>query len=329
MKMGLSVKEGAVLHDLLEHETGDIVVRLNAGGFIEHGTENLAEIGVDLSFSLFAPHIADLADAAYAERLRRHVDKALQCSEPTKWVEFPLHDFEQNQANGPPSERRWFALGMRSLGGEDGETCGALGLLRSVDRVRRLEDELFANALTDPLTGLMKRRVLLARLNAALIEETGGALVLLAIDGMRALKLQYGQRTIDEISWGFAKFLQSMTPAGAEVGQIDEERFAILCPQAKFATVRAWAEDLLATFSALALTTSGKSPKLTASAGLTRIENSVDWVLRQGELALIMARAGGGNRMALSDGIAVGRAHPAGVARECFEENLGVGTQRR
>ena len=329
MKMGLSDKEGAVLHDLLEHEAGDIVMRLNKNGFIEHSTDNLVRLGIDLSQSLFAPHIADLADGAYSAQLNRHVDAALLSEGHSGWVEFPVRAFQSQQDCLDEKPRRWFALSIRRLADEKGEAHGALGLMRSVDRVRKLENELFANTLTDPLTGLIKRQVLLARLNAQLVDRAGGVLALLAIDRMRALHLQYGQRTADEINWGFAKFLQSMALPESEVAQVEAERFAVMFPYASADAARKWTDDLLATFSSLALPSSGKTPKLTASVGIAPIEHSVDWTLRQAELSLIMARAGGGNRVAQAGGMTRSHDHVANAVSRPVQDWLGDHRQQR
>ena len=60
------------------------------------------------------------------------------------------------------------------------------------------------------------------------------------------------------------------------------------------------AEDVIATFAALAAPASAKAPQLTASAGLARVECTVDWTLREAELGLVLARAGGGRRVAVA-----------------------------
>jgi hypothetical protein len=59
-----------------------------------------------------------------------------------------------------------------------------------------------------------------------------------------------------------------------------------------------WAAEVLRTFAGLAAPQSNKAPQLTASAGLARAECTVDWTLREAELGLVLARAGGGNRVA-------------------------------
>ena len=125
-----------------------------------------------------------------------------------------------------------------------------------------------------------------------------------AVDSMRALLLRYGQRTADEVLWGFAKFLETMALPGHELAQLDGERFAVLLPEMTSRGAREWAEDVVATFAGLAAPASGanrpKAPQLTASAGLARVECTVDWTLREAELGLVLARAGGGRQVAIA-----------------------------
>jgi hypothetical protein len=63
---------------------------------------------------------------------------------------------------------------------------------------------------------------------------------------------------------------------------------------------REWAEDVIDTFAGLAAPASAKARHLTASAGLARVECTVDWTLREAELGLVLARAGGGRQVAVA-----------------------------
>jgi diguanylate cyclase (GGDEF)-like protein len=298
MNMGWSESERAVLHGLLADGAGDIVVRLNAQGFIEQGSDSLNTLGVDLAQMLLPPHVAELADSRHAGDVSRHFEAVMRDANPPGWIEF------RAKICGLASDcihsdcARWYALSLRRLVDDHSQVLGAIGLLRSIERVRNLEQELSATVLIDPVTGLVNRQVFLAQLDAELRTKTDSLIVLLAVDRMRALFMQYGQRAADEINWGFAKFLQAMALPGSELAQIDGERFAVILSGMNVDAARAWSDDVLRTFSSLALPASGKTPRLTASAGLARITTSVDWTMQQAELALIMARAGGGNRLA-------------------------------
>lgn len=302
MKKGLSFDEGHALHDLLEENSGDIVIRLDAGGFIVHASANIAELGMDIVGALLPPHITDLAHRDHAVALAEKVSAAIAGEGYAGWTEFPVVVGDQGSDSHEPPSQRWYALSLKPIRGDDGAPGGALCLMRSVQQVRSLEGELQTRAVTDPLTGLANRAAFCASLRRHLAKGGGQMVAVFAIDAMRALLLRYGQRTADEVIWGFAKFLETMvqtlpTPAH-EIGQLDGERFAVLLPDMTAKDAQEWAAEVLRTFAGLAAPQSNKAPQLTASAGLARAECTVDWTMREAELGLVLARAGGGNRVA-------------------------------
>lgn len=297
MRIGLTDAEGRVLHGLLEEASGDIVIRLDPRGFIVHASDNIAALGLDYSATLLMPHITDLAEPAHAGFLAEHVATALAGRFHPGWVEFPVIVHNPPEADTKAQTRRWFALSLRPVHGEGGEGEGALCLMRSVQQLRLLEGELHARAVTDPLTGLANRQAFCASLRRHLAGGGGQAVAVLAVDGMRALLLRYGQRTADEVLWGFAKFLETMALPGHELAQLDGERFGAILPDMDLRAARGWAGEVVRTFASLAEPSSARSPQLSASAGVAGVECTVDWTLREAELGLVMARAGGGNQV--------------------------------
>jgi diguanylate cyclase len=298
MKMGLSEVEGRVLHGLLEETSRDIVVRVDRHGFIVHASANIADLGVDISATLLLPHITDIADREHAAFLGAHVTAALAGQMQAGWVEFPVVACANRDQCREPHCQRWYALSLRPMRDHTGAVEGALCLMRSVQQVRSLEGELHARAVTDPLTGLANRQAFCASLRRHLAGGGGQMLAVMAVDGMRALMMRYGQRTADEVLWGFAKYLETMALPGHEVAQLDGERFGVLLPEMTSRWAREWAHDVVETFSTLAQSANRpKGPQLTASAGLARVEFTVDWTLREAELGLVLARAGGGRQV--------------------------------
>lgn len=305
MKIGLNDVEGRVLHGLIEEASGDIVIRLDRRGFIIHASGNVAELGIDFTATLLLPHITDLAESDHAAALGEHVGAVLAGEARSGWIEFPVAAFTagRNAADVVPLARRWFAMSLRPMhdaASPGSAPDGALCLMRSVQRLRLLEGELYNRAVTDPLTGLANRQAFCASLRRHLARGGGQMVAVFAVDGMRALLLRYGQRTADEVLWGFAKFLETMALPDHELAQLDGERFGVLLPGMNVLAAREWAEDVVETFSALAAPASAKAPQLTASAGLARVECTVDWTLREAELGLVLARAGGGRQVAVA-----------------------------
>jgi GGDEF domain-containing protein len=305
MKIGLSEVEGRVLHGLIEEASGDIVIRIDRRGFIIHASGNIAELGLDFGAALLLPHITDLAEADHAASLGAHISAVLAGETRPGWIEFPIARFNTADSSDPQrfTGRRWYAISLRPMhdtADPEGTPDGALCLMRSVQRLRLLEGELYNRAVTDPLTGLANRQAFCASLRRHLAGGGGQIVAVFAVDGMRALLMRYGQRTADEVLWGFAKFLETMALPGHEVAQLDGERFGVMMPEMTLRAAREWAEEVVATFSALAAPASAKAPQLTASAGLARVECTVDWTLREAELGLVLARAGGGRQVTVA-----------------------------
>ncbi|MCX9148115.1 GGDEF domain-containing protein [Erythrobacter sp. WG] len=298
MRIGFSDLEGHALHGLVEKTSGDIVIRLDRSGFIVHASDNIAELGLDVTATLLPPHITDLADRDHAAVLGAHVSAALAEGQATGALEFPVPACADRTTCREAHCRRWYALSLSPLRGESGGPEGALCLMRCVQQVRSLEGELHARAVTDPLTGLANRAAFCASLRRHLATGGGQMVAIFALDAMRALQLRYGQRTADEVVWGFGRFLEGMALPGHELAVLDGERFAVLLTERTSHAAREWAGDVLATFARLAAPASPRAPRISASAGLARAECTVDWTLREAELGLVLARAGGGNQVA-------------------------------
>lgn len=292
-----------MLHGLIEEASGDIVIRIDRRGFIIHASGGIAELGLDIGAALLLPHITDLAQPDHAAALGEHIGAVLAGETRPGWIEFPVAPITATEA----AERRWYAISLRPMhdaADPAGAPDGALCLMRSVQRLRLLEGELYNRAVTDPLTGLANRQAFCASLRRYLAGGGGQIVAVFAVDAMRALLLRYGQRTADEVLWGFAKFLETMaqtlTTPGHELAQLDGERFGVLLPGMTLRTAREWAEDVVETFAGLAAPASARPPQLSASAGLARVECTVDWTLREAELGLVLARAGGGRQVAIA-----------------------------
>ena len=300
MNVGLREVDGRVLHGLIEEVSGDIVLRLDQRGFILDASANIAELGLDPGATLLLPHITDLADTGHAAFVAAHVTAGMAGRSESGWIEFPVIACDEPDIGREARFQRWYALSLRPMRDANGVVEGALCLMRSVQQVRSLEGELHARAVTDPLTGLANRQAFCASLRRHLARGGGQMVAVLAVDGMRALLLRFGQRTADEVTWGFAKFLETMALPGHELAQLDGERFGVLLPEMTSRAARDWADEVVQTFSVLAAPASTRSPHLTASAGLARVTCTVDWTLREAELGLVMARAGGGRRVAVA-----------------------------
>lgn len=307
MTMQTSTAHGSLLPGLPAGKSGDVVFRINADGFVIHASRNASELGMDLSALLVMPHISDFAEAGHGEAISRYAAQVLK-GEPTgdtdaaDWMRFPVltcsdetcGSSHTDLANCPDLQtcRKWFALNLRTIPHEE----GAIGILRPLPDNTSLRRTEHRPVLTDPLTGLTNRRSISAKMESYLAADIDHVVVVFAIDRMQAILLQYGQRAVDDILWGFARFLEAMAHPEHDLARIDGERFAVVLPGVSADRAKSWVEDVLRTFADLTDEASPGDATLTASAGLAGLEGSVDWTMRQAELGLVMARAGGGKQ---------------------------------
>lgn len=304
MSMGLSADFGNALFGMLADIAGDMILRTDSLGFIEDSSPGLDRLGIDLEGLLIAPHIADLADLRFAGEVRDYCRDALCGTANTDCVEFPLARAASagsgEEARGEP---RWFALRLRRAPGQDGSGNGALGMLRSIEGRRSLEDRLLASAQTDHLTGLGNRRAYLAMLSRHLAEAAGGVVALIDVDSFRALNLRFGPASGDEMICAFADFLRVMLPEGHCLARLGGARFAFFLPDDDGFAALDKAEEIVRTFAALSHESARDGPVVTASAGLALLDGTLDSALANAERALILAKAAGGTRAELAQGL--------------------------
>lgn len=288
----------------------EIIVRLDNAGFVVDASESAARLGIDLDSLLLMPHIADFAKGERCIEVARYFQAIMKGEKVGESIEFEANVCEVDE--GGECRRcesddacdgldcsHWYSLSLRLVLDEDRQPLGAVGTLHSVQHKYEKPQQADHRPETDPVTGLANRLAFVRSLGQSIAGNRQASIATFAIDGMRAIFMQYGQGTADEIRWGFARFLETVIEPPHELAQLDDERFGVLLPGTDPRTAREWAADVLQIFAGLAKSSSSRAPELTASAGLAPVEMSADWTLRQAELGLVMARAGGGMQTAI------------------------------
>lgn len=289
-----SARYGDILQDMLAETAGSIVIKTDAGGFIEDASRGIESLGLRLADMLFKPHIADLTVSAHAAAVRLFHDEALKGRAPAAGrLEFPVPT-----ASG---EAAWYALSLRPAPDEDGRINGTLGLLRSVEGRRSLESELAAAAMTDGATGLANGRAFQAMLAHLLANAALGALAIFEIDRFAALKLNFGHAIAQEMLWAFGRFLSNVLPEDFILARLDGDRFAVLMPGCTGGAADEISRDILAIFAGLSSDAQRAETRLSASVGIATIAGSIDAVMISAERALVVARALGGRRAEIRD----------------------------
>ncbi|QYU69302.1 sensor domain-containing diguanylate cyclase [Leptolyngbya sp. 15MV] len=274
---------------LLADNTEDIVVKADRHGFIDRASFGLELIGIRLDECLIAPQLADLADPAHAAAVRRFHNQVIEGTEPHGWLEFP--------AGRNVGGRRWFRLSLRPVPGRDGSTVGVVGIMRCIDERRALEDELFAAAMTDPLTGLANRGALVSMLQHLCIERERGSIALFSLDRLRRLNLLHGQAAGDEMLRAFADLMRTVLNRDHILGRMGGETFAVLMPRNAPDEAERIAADFVTIFTGLSCDDDAASGPVGVSGGIAPIGASVDATLLDADAALVRARARGGSRV--------------------------------
>ena len=105
---------------------------------------------------------------------------------------------------------------------------------RRVDEQQNYLELLSQLSTTDPATGLLNMRglhLILRRVLArAKRDETGGVLIIIDLDGFKAINDSYGHTARDEVLASVARHLVSGVREGDEVARLGGDVFALLMP---------------------------------------------------------------------------------------------------
>jgi diguanylate cyclase (GGDEF)-like protein/PAS domain S-box-containing protein len=298
MKMAFTGRERSALYRLLSDVTSDIILKTDRNGFIVQASRGMESLGISLPNMLIGPHVQDLADAGCAAMIEaRHADAIGGRGSPG-WIEF--------RARSKDRRERWFEIQMRGLIDAAGHAYGALCIMRSIDERRAFEEQLFAAAMTDPLTGLTNRRAFLAMLGH-MVDGEGhgeGCLALFALDGLKRINRQHGQAAGDAALVAFAEALRDLFRGQDILSRVGGESLGVLLPGVDAEEAEALCRRVIAALAQRREVAGAGPVALTASAGVAGIRGSVDETLKRAETALFLAKAKGRNRLEVD-----GKAH--------------------
>ena len=154
-------------------------------------------------------------------------------------------------------------------------------------------EELSRQATRDPLTGLRNRRGLLEHVQQAAVAG-GWALVLLDLDGFKAVNDRSGHEQGDVLLRAVADGLTAAVPDGALVFRLGGDEFAVLAPDVPGAEAAAALGTRLVDAAA---TRSSTADGIGASAGVRVLDAaSAGGALGDADVALYAAKRSGGHR---------------------------------
>jgi diguanylate cyclase (GGDEF)-like protein/PAS domain S-box-containing protein len=153
--------------------------------------------------------------------------------------------------------------------------AGAAHLVMIVEDItdrKALEAQLVHRSLHDPLTGLPNRLLFRDRLEHALLrghrERTATCVLIIDLDGFKAINDRYGHPMGDRVLVGFADRLRSVLRASDTAARLGGDEFSIVCENTERADAEVLAERLRATVTAEPLTVDGTSIDLGISIGI-------------------------------------------------------------
>lgn len=174
-------------------------------------------------------------------------------------------------------------------------TLMAIALVLLLVMMRDTTAEMVARSETDPLSSVLNRRGF--EHHAELAFMRGGAAVLVAadLDDFKKINDSFGHAAGDGVIAHFAAMLVDAAPAGAIVGRIGGEEFAVLLPDALLSDGRLYAETVRTAFASARLPVLGVDRGFTASFGVAQrtSDNSLFELARRADAALYRAKAGG------------------------------------
>jgi len=180
------------------------------------------------------------------------------------------------------------------------------GSAQDVTERHRVQEELRRTALTDPLTGLGNRLLLVDRLRRSIAALDGAAgqaghvaVIAVDLDGLKRVNDTYGHATGDDLLRETARRLRSVVRDLDLVARLGGDEFVLLCSELDVAGAARLAERIVAEISSPYLLTGGVTAWSGASVGVTVTDDpraDVDRLLAQADRALYAAKGDGGNR---------------------------------
>ncbi|MGI9377475.1 MAG: diguanylate cyclase domain-containing protein [Tsuneonella suprasediminis] len=277
--------ECTALYRLVAGSARDLVLKLDRRGRVVHASPASARLGLAFAGDPVGRHLLELLHPSCAHTVME-AHRAVQAGEieDSGWIEV----LAQVQ-NG---DRQWFELKLGPLPCDG----GTVGLLRSIDDRRALEDQLFTAAMTDPLTHLSNRDAFVRMLHHLIDAGAHGHVALFDLDHLRTLNLRHGHSGGDRVLVAFAHLMQKLLGPDDILSRIAGGTFGVLLTETAETEAASACYRILEALDA-ASPTGHSHLHLTASAGLAPFGSSPDATLRAAELALVNAKARGRNRL--------------------------------
>lgn len=204
-------------------------------------------------------------------------------------------------------------LGITAVRNDAGKVTNYIGTLTDITQTKAAEAQIERLAFYDALTGLPNRRLLLDRLQRALVtaarRRRSGALLFIDLDGFKTLNDTQGHDVGDVLLRQAAERLSGCVRGGDTVARVGGDEYVLMLEdladsrQEAANQVEAIGETILARIGMPFGLASGAYHQA-ASIGITlfgRVGDTVDELMRGADLAMDRAKAAGGNTLRFFD----------------------------
>jgi diguanylate cyclase (GGDEF)-like protein len=202
-----------------------------------------------------------------------------------------------------------FAAASMASPPEAGEFQARVRLAAEVGRLRR---ELQRQSIRDPMTGLFNRRYLLLRLeeefSRARRHRTALSLALFDVDHLKQINDAFGQVAGDSVIRGVARTIRGCVRKEDVLGRIGEEAFAVVLPGNRYRGAATFANKVRTDTEGFLSRYDHDNAQVRISAGICTFPDNgavrtPDDLIRMAENALSQAKARGGNRVFIDEGV--------------------------
>lgn len=286
-----AIDESQELYRLLAENMTDVVLKTDAGGHVIYASPSLERHTGIHPAELTGKPILELIHPSYVASFLAELDEMVSGRKDSGWIEY--------LGIGSGGEERWFDTQIRCSSVSQSGAGAAIIVLRNIEERKALEQQLFAATLTDPLTNLTNRRAFNSMLQYHLDVPVAGCLAIFDIDDFRSINREHGHAAGDKVLTTVAKLLRALLRKDDIISRIGGERFAVLLSQTSPDEAEMLCQRVVRTLAEA----SGKGPRITVSAGVSRIDGTMDDTMKRADAAVVNAKAKGRNRLEMEAGM--------------------------
>lgn len=195
------------------------------------------------------------------------------------------------------------SLTVTAIEDQDGEIGSYVGIFSDITQKKQEEQRLIEQASKDPLTQLLNRRAIEARIAERLLQVQSGpfALLFMDLDGFKAVNDTYGHNCGDELLVALSKRFSFLLRVEDSLARVGGDEFIILCEGVcELSELQRLADRLIAC-SAEPVQTSAGSVNISASIGAVGVpvDIGLDYsrVIQEADKLMYEAKRSGKNRV--------------------------------